>query len=203
MTLSSGGPVLLPTLNSAQRFHSRWWTALPAIPTKRESAAYHRLWRQFADHTMNTFTVGEGGKVRPGNRGFYVEGREDHLVPAFFENFSMFSDFRWLELLLKRLEIPFKDRIKNAAWSYSYSEFLPSHGCRPHADIVLMWRDAAGVAVLAIEAKKPGFAGAGISPKDDPRNGYYLGYTAFHDVSREVDPGFWTGGLGGADAVPF
>ena len=175
-------PVFLSTSNPRQRCHQRWWTALPAIPATRNDTAYRRLWRHAADHTMNTFKSLNGCAVL-GNRGFYVEGREDHLVPAFFENFTLFADFRWLQQLLARLAIPSDGTITNAAWNYSYSELLPGKG-RPHADIVLMWRDRSGSAVLVLEAKKPGGARSGIGVKDHPANRYYLRYSAMRGIER-------------------
>lgn len=175
--------IFLPTSKPNQRFHQRWWTALPAIPATRNCPAYRRLWRQFADHTMNTFKRSNGSVV-PGSRGFYVEGREDHLVPAFFENFTLFPDFQWLQHLLARLGIPCEGRITGAAWSYSYSEFLPHLGHRPHADILVMWHDNAGKAVLVIEAKRPGCGRQGFGVKDAPANGYYLGYGAMRGIDR-------------------
>ena len=175
--------VLLPTSKPDQRFHRRWWTALPAIPARRDCLAYRRLWRQFADHTMNTFAV-TNGIFAPRSRGFYVEGREDHLVPAFFENFALFPDFYWLESLLKQLGIHFEGSIRRARWSYSYSELLPGKEGRPHADIVVMWHDNSGKAALVIEAKKPRCGRKGFGTKDNPSNGYYLRYQEMRSIDR-------------------
>jgi hypothetical protein len=174
--------VILATSNPQQRCHHRWWTALPAIPATRGCAAYRRLSRHFADHTMNAFRNSTDPIVL-GSRGFYVEGREDHLVPAVFENFSMFPNFQWLEQLLASFSIPFEGEITKAAWSYSYSELLPGKG-RPHADIVICWRDQGGRAVLVIEAKKPGCGRNGFNTKDYPQIGHYLGYRAMHGIQR-------------------
>jgi hypothetical protein len=149
----------------------------------RDCPAYKRLWRQFADHTMNTFAA-ENGLFSPRNRGFYVEGREDHLVPAFFENFVLFPDFLWLEDLLSRLGIHHQGGITNARWSYSYSELLPANGGRPHADLVVMWQDDIGNGVLAIEGKKPGCGRLGFGSKDDPTNGHYLRYQKMRSINR-------------------
>jgi hypothetical protein len=176
-------PVFLPTSDQNRRFHRRWWTALPAIPATRECFGYQRLWRQFADHTMNTFS-NSNGVFRPGSRGFYVEGREDHLVPAFFENFSLFPNFSWLERLLARLAIPCEGRITSAAWSYSYEEVLPGERRPRIADIVAMWQDDQGKAVLVIEAKKPRCGRTGIGDKDNPANGYYLKYREMCSFAR-------------------
>jgi hypothetical protein len=174
--------VILPTSKPDQRFHQRWWTALPAIPARRDCTAYRRLWRQFADHTMNTFAVNKG-IFAPRNRGFYVEGREDHLVPSFFENFALFPDFHWLECLLTRLAIHCEGGIRTARWCYSYSELL-AEGGRPHADIVMMWQDNSGKAVMAIETKKPGCGRMGLGTKDDPSHGHYLRYKNMRLIDR-------------------
>jgi hypothetical protein len=176
-------PVFLPTSKPNQRFHQRWWTALPAIPATRDCHAYRRLWRQFADHTMNTFVVTDG-LFAPRNRGFYVEGREDHLVPCFFENFALFPEFIWLERILSRLGIPFEGEIINARWGYSYSELLPTNEGRPHADIVMMWQDDRGRAVVAIETKKPGCGRSAVGAKDFPSNGHYLRYQKMRPIDR-------------------
>src|SRR5258705_6374957 len=120
---------------------------------QRLSRAYRRLWRQFADHTMNTATITDG-VAKPGSRGFYVEGREDHLVPAFFENFALLPDFQWLDDLLSRLAIPHDGGISDAAWSYSYEEVLAGERRPRIADIVVMWRENKGEAILVIEAKR-------------------------------------------------
>ena len=176
-------PILVPTSKPNQHFHQRWWTTLPAIPATRDCLAYKRLWRQFADHTMNTFAA-ENGVFSPRNRGFYVEGREDHLVPAFFENFTLFPDFRWLENVLSRLGINHQGSIRNARWSYSYSELLPHNGGRPHVDLIVMWQDDRGNGVLAIETKKPGCGRAGFGSKDVPSNGHYLRYQKMRSVDR-------------------
>jgi hypothetical protein len=176
-------PIFLPTSKPNQRFHNRWWTALPAIPTMRECIGYRRLWRQFGDHTMNTFSDSNGVFI-PRGRGFYVEGREDHLVPAFFENFSLFPDFSWLECLLARLGIPCEGKTENASWSYSFEQVLAGESRPRIADIVVMWRDNRGKAVLVIEAKKPGCGRGGIGMKDDPTTGYYLKYREMRSIDR-------------------
>jgi len=175
--------VLLPTSKPNQRFHQRWWTSLPAIPARRDCPAYRRLWRQFADHTMNTFAFNDG-IFAPRNRGFYVEGHEDHLVPAIFENFTLFPDFYWLECLLARLAILCDGPVGEVRWSYSYSELLPDKEGRPHADIVMMWRDNSGEAVMAIETKKPGSGRMSFGVKDNPSNGYYLRYQEMRSIDR-------------------
>jgi hypothetical protein len=124
------------------------------------------------------------GLIIPGSsRGFYVEGREDHLVPAFFENFTLLPDFQWLERVLDRLAVTRNGGIINASWSYSYSELIPGRG-RPHADIVIMWRDDGGDALLVIEAKRPGCGPKGCGEKDDPANLYYLHYAAMRRIER-------------------
>jgi hypothetical protein len=133
---------------------------------------------------MNTWSE-SGGLIKPGSRGFYIEGREDHLVPSFFENFALFSEFTWLEQLIAKMEIPYVTPIRAARWSYSYEE-VPLNERRPRiADILLMWRDASDEdAILAIEAKKPGCATKTIGPKDDPREGYYLKYGEMYSIHR-------------------
>jgi hypothetical protein len=174
----------LPCVRTDQRFHRRWWTALPGLPASKNSRPYRRLQRQFADHTMNTCKRVNGHFLR-GPRGFYVEGREDHLVPAFFENFALFPNFYWLECVLSRLSVAWTGTITNAAWSYSYEEVLPGERRPRIADVVIMWRDASGDGILVIEAKKPGCGRNGVGKKDDPSNTYYLKYRAMRLITRQ------------------
>lgn len=177
--MTDNGKTFLDTATGA-RMHARWWTALPAIPPSPAMPAYRRLRRQFADHTMNTWRETDEG-VRPGGRGFYVEGREDHLVPAAVENFAMFSDTVWFEEILRQVGHPPVGSVEDVNWTYSYEEKFPDS--IRIADIVFMWRDAGGEAVLVFEAKKPG-AGRKLVEKDLPPNGYYLAFGAFQPIRR-------------------
>jgi hypothetical protein len=173
------------TTNPATRMHANWWTAVPALPASPVDVGYRRLWRQFADHTMNTWTLDGAGAIKPGGRGFYVEGREDHLVPAFFENFSLFPDGSWLQRICSIAEIPTRGAIEQLAWSYSYEEVLPGERRPRIADVTIMWRDELGKAVAVIEAKKPGYSFSSLDEKDHPKSGYYLRYRAMSDVNRK------------------
>lgn len=175
--------VLLPTANTRQKVHRYWWTALPAIPSQKGSAPYNRLWRQFADHTMNTVRQ-EGNTFKVGGRGFYVEGREDHAVPAFFENFTLYPTNVWFERILERLGIRCMGSVHRIAWAYSHEEtLLGERRCRI-ADIVFSWRDDDGDALLVIEAKKPNCARLTLDAKDYPSNGYYLKYSSMKAHGR-------------------
>jgi hypothetical protein len=180
--MNFGLSTFMATENPSTKMHRYWWTALPAIPSSRLSLAYRRLKRQFADHTMNTWTAC-GDAIRPGGRGFYVEGREDHLVPAFFEDFSLFPDFGWFEDLLRLADVPTRGAITRLAWSYSYESRVLSETRPRIADVVFMWEDRGGKGVLVVEAKKA-MGNPTISEKDLPQSGYYLQYQAFHPVDR-------------------
>jgi hypothetical protein len=133
---------------------------------------------------MNTWTSLADGRVRPGGRGFYVETREDHLVTSFFEDFSMFAGSLWICEIIRACGISFAGTISDFSWSYSYEEVLSGERRPRIADVVIVWRDDLGKAVLVIEAKRPGFARGGLSAKDEPDKGYYLAYNGFDGIDR-------------------
>jgi len=177
-------PTWVRTTNPNTLMHANWWTAMPALPSSNSAEGYRRLWRQFADHTMNTWVDNPDGTTKPGSRGFYIEKREDHLVPAFFENFALFLDGLWLQQICAISGIRTSGPITKLAWSYSYEEVLVGERRPRIADVTIMWRDDLGEAVAVIEAKKPGYSFTSLSQKDHPESGYYLNYSAMSGIER-------------------
>jgi hypothetical protein len=155
--------------------HTYWWTAIPALPSRRDTLAYRRLMRVFGDHTIGPA------------QSAYSATSERHLVASFFENFALDKEYRWIQRLALRLNM-LCGTIHNAAWSYEYEDQLAiskRNGGPGIADVVVSWRDDAGDAVVVIEAKKPGgVRSVGLNDKDDPRRGAYLRYAKMQSISR-------------------
>jgi hypothetical protein len=142
-------------LVSSPRTFSHWWTFVPVLPAGPDTHEYKVLKRQWADHTMNTLRPHNGEYV-PGNRGVYVETREDHITTCLFQIWASLPGYAWAASLLDLWNVP-HGVIKNVRWSYSWAQKEdPTKGSYLHCDIVVNWMDEGGPGVLVIEAKRPG-----------------------------------------------
>jgi len=145
-----------------------WWQRLAALPNAKNTLACRRVMRVFADQTM------------PESWGPYSWDSGSHLVVNVFENFSLDPLHLWVRWLANRLDLR-AGEIRDARWSYEYQE--KDHDV--HADVIIGWRDDAGEAAIAVEAKRPGELGkAPLNPKDDPLTGHYLDYAAMQGIPR-------------------
>lgn len=156
------------------REHNVWWTAIPALPVDRETPEWAVLRRLWDDHTLNT--VG-------GARGIYRPSTEDHLLVSLFQCFAIFlNDLAWAPTLLRQFgQVPHGD-ITAIRWSYHFEQPRHLDPQRRIVDLVVAWRDAAGDAVLLVEAKGPNTK---LGPKDlaDPAS-YYGSMPAFAAYKR-------------------
>ena len=128
-----------------------WWHGIAALPDSRHDHAYYALRRVWADHTM------------AGSRGFYRPRSEDHLTPALFQNFAVFSDFGWLHEILGIVDGE-ASRIARVTWAYLCEERLDAK-LRPFhkrdfiiPDILVYWEDDQGDGLIGFEVKRPGKA---------------------------------------------
>lgn len=146
-----------------------WWQRLAALPEAKNTIAYRRVMRLFADQTL-----------KPG-WGPYNWHSGSHLIVNIFENFTLDPRHLWIRWLADQLDMRVGE-IRAASWSYEYQEKDIKDA---HADVIIGWRDDAGEAAIAIEAKRPGeLAKFGLKPKDDPLLGHYLRYAAMADIPR-------------------
>jgi len=167
-------------LTEKPKTYRYWWTFIPVLPRSREDHAYAVLKRQWADHTMNTIRR-EGEGWRPGSRGTYVVGREDHITPVLFQIWAAFPDTSWVSQLLALWRIVPVGEVVAVRWSYSWEE-KRAHGMRPDiTDIVISWRDQQGDAALVIEAKRKGGA---LGPKDINGGQAYLSMPSIRSIPR-------------------
>ena len=163
-----------------QRIHRVWWTCLPALPRSRSGQHYHALRRLWWDHTMNTYKELEPGLFRPGNRGFYTEGSEDHVTPAVFHSWALFPTSCWVPALLESVGVTAIGEVKRVRWSFAFEQIYEGRRfCI--ADIVLTWEDDGGQAVLVLEGK---VRGRRLATKDIPTAAPYLRMPSIRVFSR-------------------
>jgi len=135
--------------------HRHWWSILPALPERTDTPAYRALKRVWADHTMNTITVDADGQGSSrGSRGVYRTDTEDHLTVSLFESWAAMPDASWVPTLLAACGAPSEGDVRRVGWSYAFEE-VKGMGI---ADVVVGYEDDGGLAVVVIEAKKPGAA---------------------------------------------
>jgi len=112
---------------------------------------------------MNTFKHLTGNAIAPKSPrgGFYVEDKEDHITTVLFQNWALYPNSFWLKPLLDACLID-SDSVSAVRWSYAYVGHLDGKETKNKreraVDIVLMFRDRHGDAVIVFEAKKPGTA---------------------------------------------
>ncbi|MFT3810754.1 MAG: hypothetical protein QM698_12615 [Micropepsaceae bacterium] len=157
-----------------------WWTFMPALPASKDTQSYRALRRHWADHTMNALTR-RNGVLRPGNRGAYVEGREDHLTPALFHIWAALPEAIAAKHLLGCWNIP-HGAVSDMRIAYSWEQKRAANLRPDIADIVVSWRDDLGDAVLVIEAKRPGGA---LKPKDLDGGRLYLEMPSIRPFARK------------------
>lgn len=161
------------------RVHRYWWTCIPALPADREDRNYHGLKRVWFDHTMNTFKTLPDGTIKPGSRGFYVEGREDHITPIVFQNWALYPDAEWVEPFLRLFGASPIGDVYRAAWCPSYEASF--NGGKRIIDVVVSWEDEDGLAAIVIEAKRHR---GKLDEKDKDGAGYYLSMPGFASLKR-------------------
>ncbi len=164
--------------------HLNWWTALLALPVSQETAGFEALRRVWADPTINTVFVDDGGILATKtNRGFYRKDSEDHLMVCLFENWAAMPTCDWVAAFISACGAIPAGEITAVGWSYEYTQDRPKK--KPGkltADIVLFWKDQEGDAVLVLETKKPG--NRKWAEKDMPSFGVYLDVPGFDDIDR-------------------
>lgn len=158
-----------------------WWTFVPVLPLDRNDINYHVLRRQWADHTMNCIGEGPGGWRLKSGRGFYVEGREDHVTPVLFHIWAAIPNPSWVGSLLALLNIP-HSTVRRVRWSYSWEQRRDGAARPDITDIVLCWEDDDGLAVLVVEAKRPG---GSLSDKDREDGQKYLEMPSIRPFGRK------------------
>ncbi|MCY4588755.1 MAG: hypothetical protein OXB98_22250 [Bryobacterales bacterium] len=128
-----------------------WWHGVAALPEGPQDHAYYALRRVWADHTM------------AGPRGFYRPRSEDHLTPALFQNFALFSDFDWLHEILGIVGGE-AGKVARVRWAYLCEERLDAKLQRSHGrnfiipDILVFWEDDQGEGLIGFEVKRHGGA---------------------------------------------
>ncbi len=164
-----------------RKFHRFWWTCIPALPTARDSREDRMLRRVWADHTMNTLRLGADGSVTPNARSFYVEGNEDHVVPALFQTWAILpAPAAWAPDLLSALGVEAVGEVRTVRWSYLFEQ--PYDGKKfCIADIVLFWQDDAGASAVVIETK---VRGGSLTTKDISGLDRYLSMPSIRSLPR-------------------
>jgi len=109
------------------------------------------------DHTMNCLSGSAGSWKLSSSRGFYVEGREDHITTVLFHIWALFPDFRWVGRLLDLWNVSHAD-ILRARWSYSWEQKRDKASRPDICDIVLSYEDEVGQGIIVIESKRRGGA---------------------------------------------
>jgi hypothetical protein len=159
-----------------------WWTIIPSLPESRSDPQYQMLKRLWADHTMNCLSNKTGDWKLASSRGFYVQGREDHITPALFHIWAAFPDSSWVASLLDLWAIPHR-HVRSAKWSYSWEQKRDLSRRPDITDIVVCWEDEQGQAVLVIEAKR---AGGKLSDKDLNGGTGYLQLPSIREFERKA-----------------
>jgi hypothetical protein len=175
--MTQNGPYLTVTPGKVHRY---WWTCFPALPRRRDAQAYHALKRVWFDHTINTFEEVSPGEWRRRARGFYTEGSEDHVAPVLFQNWALFPDTGWIGQLLERYQVQPQGPVHRVRWCPFFEQvYRGKKFCI--ADIVVCWKDDAGIGVLVLEAK---VRGGKLGLKDHPATSPYLLMPSIRAVRR-------------------
>lgn len=151
-----------------------WWASLPSVPDDPDSAAYLRLRRVWADHTLGK---GQHPLIEP-----------DHpvgLVARFFENFRLFFPQAWLSALLSEIGWTKRTyRLHTARWSYGYeaAESGPPLMC----DLVIHARDSASDFILIGKALPRGGSLNTDGPLPEHLPGTWLDRGEFASARRQL-----------------
>lgn len=126
-----------------------WWHGIAALPARRQDHAYHTLRRIWGDHTL------------AGARGFYRLGSEDHVTPAWFQNWALFPGTDWVSALVQEAGVSV-GKVKRVRWAYACEEVIDAR-LRPYhkrdfviPDIILVYEDEYGLGLVVFEVKRPG-----------------------------------------------
>lgn len=151
-----------------------WWASLPSVPDDPDSAAYLRLRRIWADHTL--------GRDR---HPLTEPGDPLGMTARLFENFRLYFPQTWLGALLYQVGWTKRTwRLHTARWSYGYE--AAEHGPPLMCDLVIHARDSASDFIIIGKALPRGTPLTTDGPQPEHLPGTWLDRGEFTSARRHL-----------------